>query len=103
MYANYHKSVMPLQRFVLVSELVVVAARTAKGALVVNVPADYVSFTKNLAAYFSAARSGLDKVPGITEKQLWLAGGMSPAAREWIEDSGWSVHIDTRNPRLSKP
>jgi len=97
MYENYHKSVAPIQKFVLVTELMVVAARTAKGALVVNMPANHVSFSENLAAYFTAALSGLDKVPDIMEKQLWLAGGMSPLAREWIEESGWSVHTDTRD------
>jgi hypothetical protein len=104
MYANHHKSIERIQKFVLVSEMIVVAARTAKGALVVNVPADYVSFTENLAAYFTAARSGLDQVPGITEKQLWLAGGLSPVARKWIEESGWTVRTDTRNsPRSGRP
>ncbi len=97
MYADYHESMVRIQEFVLVSKLMVVAARTEKGALVVNVPADYVSFTENLATYFTAARSRLDEVPGAKDKQLWLAGGMSAKAREWIEDSGWTVHTDRRN------
>ena len=96
MYANYHKSVAHIREFVLVSDLTVVAARTVRGALVVNVPADHVSFTENLAAFFAAARSDLDEVPGVTEKQLWLAGGMSPPARKWLEQGGWIVHTDTR-------
>jgi len=102
MYANYHKAVAPIKKFVLITELMVAAARTAKGTLVVNVPADYVSFTTNLATYFTAARNGLHGVPGVTEKQLWLTGGMSPRAREWIEDSGWKVHTNTRKPPRSE-
>jgi hypothetical protein len=95
MYANYHASVARIQAFVLVSKLVVVAARTSDGTLVVHVPADHVSFTSNLAAFFLAARNGLEGVPGVRRKQLWLAGGMSLVAREWIEESGWAVHTDT--------
>jgi len=100
MYANYHKSVKPIQAFVLVSEMVVVAAQTAGGALVVNVPADHVFFTSSLAGFFRAARSGLDDVAGMSSKQLWIAGGMSPMARTWIEESGWTVHTDTRKRLL---
>lgn len=103
MYANHHETVAPLEAFALVSELVVVAARTADGILVVQVPADYVSFTSNLAGFFVAARSGLDGLEGIKRKQLWLAGGMSPVARKWIEESGWTVHTHTRGQVSSAP
>lgn len=103
MYANYHETVAQIREFVLVSELMVVAARNADGALVVNVPADHVSFSSNLAAYFTAARSRLDEVPGVEDKQLWVAGGMSPMAREWIEESGWTVQTDTRSAPISAP
>jgi hypothetical protein len=101
MYANFHKTVKPLQAFVLVSELVVVAARTADGALVVNVPADHVFFTSSLAGFFRAARSGLDDLAGVSSKQLWIAGGMSPMAKTWIEESGWTVHTDAKKQLLS--
>jgi hypothetical protein len=100
MYASYHRSVKPLEKFVLVSEMVVVAARTAKGALVVSVPADYVFFTRDVAGYFRAARSGLDGLGGVSSKQLWIAGGMSPMARKWLEESGWTVHTDAREKLL---
>jgi hypothetical protein len=100
MYANYHKSVKPLEAFVLVSKLMVVGARTADGALVVNAPADHVFFTESLASFFRAARSGLDDLAGASGKQLWIAGGMSPKARKWIEESGWAVHTDARKKLL---
>jgi hypothetical protein len=103
MYANHHEAVAPLEAFVLVSELVVVAAQTADGTLVVQVPADYVSFSFNLAGFFVAARSGLDSLEGIKRKQLWLAGGISPVARKWIEESGWSVHTHTRRQAPPPP
>jgi hypothetical protein len=90
MYANYHKSVKPLSAFVLVSEMVVIAARTADGALIVNAPADHVFFTSSLAGFFRAARSGLDDVAGVSSRHLWIAGGISPMARSWLEKSGWA-------------
>jgi hypothetical protein len=100
MYANYHKTVKPIQAFVLVSELLVVAARTPDGALVALAPADDVFFTSSLAGYFEAARSGLDNVPGVSRKELWIAGGMSPTARKWLTDSGWKVHTGARKQLL---
>jgi hypothetical protein len=100
MYANFHKSVKPIQAFVLVSELVVVAARTADGALVFNVPADHVFFTSSLAGFFREARSGLDDVAGVSSKELWVAGGMSPMARTWLEESGWTVHANAKEQLL---
>jgi hypothetical protein len=100
MYANYHKSVKPLQMFVLASEMRVVAARTADGALVASVPADHVFFTSSLASYFTAARSGLEYLVGVSSKQLWIAGDMSPKARTWIEESGWVVHTDAKKQLL---
>jgi len=100
MYANYNKSVKPIQVFVLVSKLAVVAARTADGALVFNVPVDHVFFTSSLAGFFREARSGLDDVAGVSSKELWVAGGMSPMARTWLEESGWTVHTDAKEQLL---
>jgi len=100
MYANYHKSVKRLKEFVLISDMLVVAARTADGSLVVNVPADDVFFTASLAGYFRAARSRLDAVAGASAKQLWVAGGVSPMAQKWLEESGWKVHSDARKRLL---
>jgi hypothetical protein len=100
MYANYHKSVKPLQAFILVSKLVAAAARTADGALVVNAPADHVFFTWSLEGFFTAARSGLDDVTGVSSKQMWIAGGMSPTAKTWLEESGWTVHTGAKEQLL---
>jgi hypothetical protein len=100
MYASYHESVKPIEKFVLVSKLVVVGARTTDGVLVVAVPADHVFFTESLAGYFRAARSGLEDLASASSKQLWIAGGMSPKARKWIEESGWAVHTDAREQLL---
>jgi hypothetical protein len=96
MYANHHKSVKALKEFVLVSELVVVAARTDDGVLVVNAPADHVSFTESLSGFFREARSGLDDLAGLSGKELWIAGGMSSMARKWLEKNGWTVHTNAR-------
>ena len=74
MYANYHKSVAPIQAFARVSRLAVVAARSADGTVVVNGPIDYVCLTSDLAGYYEAARSGLEGVPGVSGKQVWVAG-----------------------------
>ena len=45
-------------------------------------------------------RSGLDDVAGVSSKQLWIAGGMSPMAKTWLEESGWTVHTDAKERLL---
>jgi hypothetical protein len=100
MYANYHESVAPIQAFAQVTKMVVVAARTADGTVVVNGPLDYVSLTSNLAGYFEAARSGLEDMPDVSGKEVWIAGGMSPTARKWVEESGWDVYTNAREQLL---
>jgi hypothetical protein len=100
MYANYHESVTPIRAFGMVSKMAVVAARTAGGAVVVNAPLDYVFLTSNFSGYFEAARSGLEDVPDVSGKEVWVAGGMSPAARKWLEECGWEVHTNAQEQLL---
>jgi hypothetical protein len=103
MYANYHRSVTPIRSFAQLSKMAVVTARTADGTVVVCGPVDYLSLTLHLAGYFQAARSGLENVPDVTGKELWIAGGISPMAREWVEENGWEVHANAEEQLLPEP
>jgi len=101
MYASYHKSVERLHAFVPISKLAAVAGRTDGGSVVVALPADYVALTPHLTGVVMEASGGLDGVAGVSGKQLWIAGGMSPKARGWFEANGWTVRAEARERLLS--
>ena len=98
MYAGYNKSVTPLERFISVGQFA--ASRTVNGALVVNFPADYVVWTEPMAQLLTGANQLVNNLLGIKEKQLWLAGTLSPRARKEIESRGWKVR-DRAETRVS--
>jgi hypothetical protein len=90
MYAGYHKSVTPLQSFISLGQFA--ASRNINGALVVNFPADYVVWTEPMARWMTGANQLVNNLPGVKERQLWLAGTLSPRARKEIESRGWQIH-----------
>ncbi|HEX2932013.1 MAG TPA: hypothetical protein VHV54_19960 [Candidatus Binatia bacterium] len=90
MYAGYNKSVTPLERFVSLGQFAV--SRTANGALVVNLPVDYLVWTEPMAQLLTGANQLVDTLPGTKEKQIWLGGTLSPRARKEIESRGWQIH-----------
>ena len=90
MYAGYNKSVAPLANFIPLGQFAV--SRAVNGALVVNFPADYVVWTEPMAQMMTAGNQLVNELPGVTEKQFWLTGTLSPRARKEIESRGWQVH-----------
>jgi hypothetical protein len=91
MYAGYNKSVTPLQGFISLGQFA--AARTVNGALVFNVPLDYLVWTEPMAQLLTGASQLVNEaLPGIKEKQLWIGGTLSARARREIESRGWQIH-----------
>ena len=90
MYAGYNKSVTPLERFISLGTLFAVS-RSVSGALVVNLPLDYLVWTEPMAQMLTLANQMVNELPGIKEKQIWLTGTLSPRARKEIESRGWQV------------
>src|SRR5262247_3637272 len=88
MYAGYHKAVAPVGSFISLGELA--AARTGSGALVFCVPLDYLVWTEPMAKFITAANTVIDEV-GAQDKQLWVTGALSAAARKALESRGWQV------------
>ena len=93
MYAGYNKSVAPLERFISLGQFAV--GRTANGALVVNLPLDYLVWTEPMAQLLTSGNQLVDTLPGTKEKQIWLTGTLSPRARKEIESRGWKIHDRT--------
>ena len=90
MYAGFNKAVSPIERFVGVGP--VPAARTVKGVLAFNLPVDYVAWTAEVARVFSNADNLANQLPGITGKQLWVTGTLSPRARTEMQRRNWQVY-----------
>jgi hypothetical protein len=90
MYAGYHRGVSPIERFVGVGP--VPGARTVNGALVFNIPVDYVAWTEEIAGVVTTADGLANQLPGIGEKQLWVTGTLSPRARAEMRRLNWKVY-----------
>jgi hypothetical protein len=90
MYAGYNKSVAPLERFISLGQFSV--SRTVKGALVFNLPLDYLVWTEPMAQLLTAGNQLVNELPGTKEKQVWIAGTLSPRARKEMESRGWQIH-----------
>ena len=90
MYAGYNKSVTPLERFISLGQFSV--SRTVKGALVFNLPLDYLVWTEPMAQLLTAGNQLVNELPGTKEKQVWIAGTLSPRARKEMESRGWQIH-----------
>ncbi len=90
MYAGYNKSVAPLASFTSLGQFAV--SQTTNGALVVNLPLDYLVWTEPMAQALTAGNQLVNTLPGIKEKQLWFTGTLSPRARKEIGSRGWQIH-----------
>ena len=91
MYAGYNKSVTPLESFISLGQFA--AGRTTNGALVFNVPLDYLVWTEPMAQLLNGANELVNSsLPGVKEKQLWITGTLSARARKEIESRGWQIH-----------
>ena len=81
--ARHHKAVAPIAE---VRVAGTVLAKGRDGALVVPAPVDHVSWTERAATF--ARRPDLKaRVRG-----LWLAGRVSPRARQELTALGWQIH-----------
>jgi len=90
MYAAYNRSVQPIASFVSINGIAI--ARTTDGKVVFNVPLDHLFWTKHLAAFASMATQNVSMMEGVTGREIWNTGVMSPLAKESLEKMGWTVH-----------
>ena len=89
MYGGYNKSVTPLESFIPLGQFAV--SRTINGALVFNLPLDHLVWTEPVAQWLSGANELVNNLPGVKEKQLWVAGTLSVRARKEGESRGWQI------------
>ncbi|MET0556876.1 MAG: hypothetical protein ABW221_27800 [Vicinamibacteria bacterium] len=80
--ARLHEKEAPLDR--LVVDDGVVSALDRKGAVVLAIPDDYVSWTEEVADVFAVYRGAAPAV--------WVAGRVSARARQELATRGWTVY-----------
>ena len=89
MYANLHNKVTPVERFVGIGTNA--AARLSTGTVVFCFPLDYLAWTENNARLAESLDRQVSALPDVKQKEIRIAGGISPEARKAVEDLGWKV------------
>ena len=104
MYAAYHKNVAPIAEFVSLGRGSPIRglgiARTTAGVVIFHAPLDYLAWTEKMARVFDALNTSVNAMAGISGKELWLAGSLSPMARQNIEMAGWRIHDNVESRLL---
>ena len=65
---------------------------TKDRALVVMLPVDYLFWTSRVARVAQALTASVPSQPRIARRELWIAGNVSPRARQEFEAMGWTVY-----------
>ena len=68
------------------------ALYTKDRALVVMLPVDYLFWTSRVARVAQALTAFVPSQPRIARRELWIAGNVSPRARQEFEAMGWTVY-----------
>jgi hypothetical protein len=88
MMGNFHAKVAPADLIPLAE---VPVQKTADGRLVGVFPLDYVAWTADLDVIIRDMTGDAAVLSGVTSKEIWLEGSISPDAREAAEALGWTV------------
>ncbi len=92
MYADFYRNVAPIKRFVSVGETAV--GQKEDGTVVFCAPLDMLYWTEDMATFMSVFEGNLAAMPEVKRKELWLAGGISPMARQALEARGWTLNVN---------
>jgi hypothetical protein len=68
------------------------ALYTKNKTLVVMLPVDYLFWTPRVASVAQALTTHVPDRPRIARRELWIAGNVSPRARQELESLGWKVY-----------
>jgi len=74
-----------------------------KDGLVVGLfPLDYIPWTALLWHKEKIVSEAIEKLPGVTGKELWIEGTVDPVARKALEERGWKVEDKVRDKLIKK-
>jgi hypothetical protein len=88
MMARFHRQISPAS---IIRTVETPLQRTRDGRVVGVFPFDYVPWTADLATILGAITADVDGLEGVSGKQLWFEGVVSPDTREAMEAYGWTV------------
>jgi hypothetical protein len=90
MMRGYHLHVGAVDRLLALPRIP--ALYTKNHALVVMLPVDYLFWTSRVAMVAQALTAQMPSRPRIGRRELWIAGNVSPRARQELETLGWRVY-----------
>lgn len=90
MMRGYHLHVGAVDRLLALPRIP--ALYTEDQALVVMLPVDYMFWTSRVARVAQALTAHVPIRPRIARRELWIAGNVSPRARQEFEALGWTVY-----------
>lgn len=90
MMRGYHVNIGAVDRLLVLPR--VPALYTKNKTLVVMLPVDYLFWTSRVASVAQALTTHVPSRPRIAQRELWIAGNVSPRARQELELLGWTVY-----------
>jgi hypothetical protein len=90
MMRGYHLQVGAVDRLLALPRIPALYSKDQ--ALVVLLPVDYLFWTSRVARVAQALTAHVPSRPRIVRRELWIAGNVSPRARQELETLGWTVH-----------
>jgi hypothetical protein len=90
MMRGYHVYIGAVDRLLVLPR--VPALYTKNKTLVVMLPVDYLFWTSRVASVAQALTTHVPNRPRIAQRELWIAGNVSPRARQELESLGWTVY-----------
>jgi hypothetical protein len=90
MMRGYHVNIGAVDRLLVLPR--VPALYTKSKRLVVMLPVDYLFWTSRVASVAQALTRHVPSRPRIVQRELWIAGNVSPRARQELELLEWTVY-----------
>ena len=90
MMRGYHVHVGAVDRLLVLPRIP--ALYTKNKSLVVMLPVDYLFWTSRVVSVAQALTAHVPRRPRIARRELWIAGNVSPRARQELESLGWGVY-----------
>jgi len=100
MMANYHLNVSPVVRIVQVGGTPFLQRKD--GVIIGPFPLDYVVWTAALWRREKIVSESIERLRGVTGKELWIGGTVDPEARKALESRGWKVDENVGDKLIKK-
>jgi len=100
MMAGYHANVAPTEYIRNINGVLMLQQKD--GTLVLLAPTDFVFWTKRLEEKVNAFETTINKMNGVSGKELWITGKFDQTARTHFEGKGWKLKENANAILLKK-